>query len=76
MSLWEKKSRILITCPRGAVSLLKTEIKALGFPVLNEIDTAVQTEGTLKDTMLFNLFLRTAQRVLYQLQIWKIISPG
>jgi putative N6-adenine-specific DNA methylase len=76
MSLWEKKSRILITCPRGAVSLLKTEIKALGFPVLNEIDTAVQTEGTLKDTMLFNLFLRTAQRVLYQLQIWKIISPA
>jgi len=76
MSIWEKKNRILITCPRGAVSLLKAEIEALGFPVLHEIDTAVQTEGTLKDTMLFNLYLRTAQRVLYQLQIWKIISPA
>jgi len=58
------------------VPLLKSEVEALGFPVLHEIDTAIQTEGTLKDTMVLNLHLRTAQRVLYQLQMWKIISPA
>lgn len=40
----------------------------LGFPVKTEWDTAIQTEGTLLDTMTLNLHLRTAQRVLYQLE--------
>jgi 23S rRNA G2445 N2-methylase RlmL len=76
MSIWKQKSRILITCPKGVTEYLKAEIEALKFPVLHEIDTAVQTEGTLEDTMLLNLHLRTAQRVLYQFQTFKVISPG
>lgn len=76
MSIWQKKNRILVTCPKGVAPYLKAEIETLGFPVLHEIDTAVATEGTLADTMLLNLHLRTAQRVLYQLQIFKVISPG
>jgi putative N6-adenine-specific DNA methylase len=76
MSLWQKKNRILVTCPKGVVPYLKTEIEALGFPILHEIDTGVSTEGTLADTMHLNLHLRTAQRVLYQLQIFKVVSPG
>ena len=76
MSVWEKKNRILATCPKGAAFCLRAEIEALGFPVLNEIDTACQTEGTLADTMLLNLHLRTAQRVLYQLQMFKVITPA
>ncbi|HPL97141.1 MAG TPA: class I SAM-dependent RNA methyltransferase [Smithellaceae bacterium] len=76
MSFWEKKSKILATCPRGAAGYLRTEIESLGFPVLSEIDTACQTEGTLEDTMLLNLHLRTAGRVLYQLQIFKVITPA
>lgn len=76
MSIWKQKNRILVTCPKGVTSFLKAEIEALGFPVLYEIDTAVQTEGTLEDTMILNLRLRTAQRVLYQLQSFKAASPG
>jgi len=76
MTIWKKKSRILVTCPKGVAALLRAEIEALGFPILHEIDTAISTEGTLEDTMLLNLHLRTAQRVLYQLQIFKVISPG
>ncbi len=76
MSIWNKKSRILVTCPKGVAPYLKAEIAALGFPILHEMDTAISTEGTLTDTMLLNLHLRTAQRVLYQLQIFKVISPG
>jgi 23S rRNA G2445 N2-methylase RlmL len=76
MSIWQKKSRIMVSCPKGVAPYLKAEIEALGFPVLHEIDTAISTEGTLTDTMLLNLHLRTAQRVLYQLQIFKVISAG
>lgn len=76
MSIWQKKSRILITCPKGVVPYLRAEIEELGFPILQEIDTAVSTEGTLTDTMVLNLQLRTAQHVLYQLQIFKALSPG
>ena len=76
MSVWEKKSKILVSCARGAVGYLREEIEALGFPVLNEIDTACQTEGTLTDTMLLNLHLRTAGHVLYQLQMFRVITPA
>lgn len=76
MSVWEKKNRILVTCPKGVAPYLKAEIEALGFPVLHEMDTAISTEGTLTDTLRLNLHLRTAQRVLYQLQLFKVISPG
>jgi 23S rRNA G2445 N2-methylase RlmL len=76
MAIWKQKNKILVTCPKGVAEYLKVEIETLGFPVLNEIDTAIQTEGTLEDTMFLNLHLRTAQRVLYQLQIFKVASPG
>ncbi|MFO7570822.1 MAG: class I SAM-dependent RNA methyltransferase [Smithellaceae bacterium] len=76
MSIWKEKNRILVTCPKGANPYLHAEIENLGYRVLNEIDTAVTTEGTLEDAMLLNLNLRTAQRVLYQLQMFKVISPG
>ena len=76
MSIWKQKNKILVTCPKDVAPYLKVEIETLGFPVLNEIDTAIQTEGTLEDTMFLNLHLRTAQRVLYQLQLFKVASPG
>jgi 23S rRNA G2445 N2-methylase RlmL len=76
MSIWKQKNKILVTCPKGVATYLKAEMETLGFPILNEIDTAIQTEGTLEDTMFMNLYLRTAQRVLYQLQIFKVASPG
>ena len=76
MSLWKQKNKILITCPKGVSLYLKAEILALGFPVLAELDTAIQTEGSLEDTLLLNLHLRTAQRVLYQLETLSVNTPG
>lgn len=75
MSIWNQKSKILVTCPKGVSPYLKEEIKALDFPVLVEWDTAIQTEGTLQDTMILNLHLRTAQRVLYQLERLIVDTP-
>jgi putative N6-adenine-specific DNA methylase len=75
MSIWNQKSKILVTCPKGVSPYLKEEIEALDFPVLAELDTAIQTEGTLQDTMILNLHLRTAQRVLYQLEKLIVNTP-
>jgi putative N6-adenine-specific DNA methylase len=75
MSIWNQKNKILVTCPKGVSPYLKEEIEALDFPVLAELDTAIQTEGTLQDTMILNLHLRTAQRVLYQLATFSVNTP-
>jgi putative N6-adenine-specific DNA methylase len=75
MSIWKKKSKILVTCPKGVSPYLREEITALGFPVVVEWDTAIQTQGTLEDTMILNLHLRTAQRVLYQLETLIVDTP-
>jgi putative N6-adenine-specific DNA methylase len=65
VSLWNEKRRILITCARGTPGILAGEIQAQRFPVRSTLETAVETEGTLADTLRLNLSLRTAQRVLY-----------
>lgn len=75
MSIWQKKNRILITCPRGVPPYLKEEIEKLNFPVHAQWETAIQTEGTLQDTMILNLHLRTAQRVLYQMDTFVLDTP-
>ncbi|PKN76707.1 MAG: RNA methyltransferase [Deltaproteobacteria bacterium HGW-Deltaproteobacteria-10] len=76
MTIWKRKSNILVTCPKGVAPYLQAEITALGFPVRAQLDTAIQTEGTLEDTLLLNLHLRTAQRVLYLLETFKAGTPG
>ncbi len=63
-----KKSRIIITCAKGAPPFLKEEVLSLGLPVLSETVAGVETEGTLEDAMRLNLFLRTGQRVLLLLR--------
>jgi len=65
VSLWNEKRRILITCARGTPGILAGEIQAQSCPVRSTLETAVETEGTLADTLRLNLSLRTAQRVLY-----------
>jgi len=68
MSLWSEKRTILITCARGVAPVLAEELRALSFPVLSEGEAVVETEGTLCDTILINLSIRTGQRVLYFLK--------
>ncbi|KAA0223871.1 class I SAM-dependent RNA methyltransferase [candidate division KSB1 bacterium] len=70
-----QKSRILVTCPKAIPQILANEIRALGFPVLAEKEAAVETEGTLADTMRLNLWLRTGHRVLYLLKDFRSRTP-
>ena len=69
------KSPILITCPKGIPPYLKQEILSLGFPVLSETVSSVETEGTLDDTLRLNLFIRTGHRVLFLIKEFKAQSP-
>lgn len=75
MDIWKKKSTIIVTCPKGVTPYLQTEISALGFPAFEQSDTIVQTAGSLEDTMILNLHLRTAQRVLYLLETLTASTP-
>ena len=67
MTLWNEKRRILITCARGTPGILSGELQALRLPVRAMQETALETEGSLADTVRLNLSLRTAQRILYLL---------
>ena len=69
------KSSILITCPKGIPPYLKQEILSVGFPVLSETVSGVETEGTLDDTLRLNLFVRTGHRVLFLIREFSAESP-
>jgi 23S rRNA G2445 N2-methylase RlmL len=75
MSLWGKKSRIVIICAKGVTPFLKQEILSLGFPVLSEGKAEVETEGTMEDTLRLNLLIRTGQRILFLLESFSVKTP-
>jgi 23S rRNA G2445 N2-methylase RlmL len=60
-------STILITCAKGIPPFLKNELGARGYPVQSEKTAGVETTGSMADCMRLNLLLRTAHRVLFQL---------
>jgi putative N6-adenine-specific DNA methylase len=75
-SMWMEKRRILVTCSKGTAPYLKQEILALGLPIHEESEAAVETEGAMEDAMLLNLSLRTGQRVLLLLHEGRAKTPG
>ncbi|MFZ2198773.1 MAG: hypothetical protein WAV13_13615 [Thermodesulfovibrionales bacterium] len=75
MAIEMEKNRIFITCPKGIQTSLASEIRSLGFPLLSESFSGVETEGTLNDTMRLNLYLRTGHRVLYLLSEFAAKTP-
>lgn len=75
-SLWEKTGPIVVTCPRGTPFYLAGELNSLGFPIIDKGDTYVQTTGSFTDTMVMNLQLRTAHRVLFLLGNFTAVAPG
>jgi len=74
-NFWTEKRKILITCPKGIAPWLAAEVRALGFDVAAEAEAAVETEGTLADTMPLNLRLRTGHRVLYHVADFPAENP-
>jgi len=70
------KNRIVVTCAKGISPYLEEEILGLGFPILSEGISSIETEGSFGDTLKLNLFLRTAHRVLFLLKRFKASHPG
>ncbi len=62
------RAPILLTCPQGLAPFLADEARALGFPA-EALEAGVLTQGGPADCMTFNLHLRTAHRVLYE--VWR-----
>jgi len=75
-SMWMEKRRILVTCSKGTAPYLQQEVLALGLPVHEESEAAIETEGAMEDAMLLNLSLRTGQRVLLLLHEGQAKTPG
>ena len=59
-----RRGPIALACARGLASYARREVRALGLDVASDDESAVETEGTLRDAMRLNLWLRTAHRVL------------
>jgi putative N6-adenine-specific DNA methylase len=75
MYAFRNKSRIVVTCAKGINPFLKEELEALGYGIKNELTAGLETEGTMKDAMRLNLFLRTGSRVLFQLARFRAAGP-
>ncbi|MFA6025986.1 MAG: hypothetical protein WC727_06045 [Ignavibacteriaceae bacterium] len=75
MTLFEQTNKILISCPLRAVPFLKEEVLSLGFQIVAESLTHVEITGTMADTMLLNLSVRTAHRVLFYLNEFYAETP-
>ncbi len=66
--------KIVVTCAPGISSYLANEVKTLGLPVKRVNKLNVETYGNLVDAMSLNLNLRTGNRVLYQINGFKVIN--
>jgi len=75
MSLFDKKSNILVTCPKAMPEYLEGELIALGFKETHVLDAGVIVRGTLKDCMRLNLWVRTGHRVLFELKYFDAFGP-
>lgn len=76
MLLFQRKNRIRVTCPRGGAEVLAEEIRTAGVGAPGRIfRDAVELEGTLKECMALNLYLRCANRVFYRLMDFSADGP-
>lgn len=67
-SVFPYKSAIVVTCFPKQSEWLAKEIEALDYDVVSSSISEVEISGYMDDCMRLNMYLRTASRVLFQLQ--------
>ncbi|WP_027177253.1 THUMP domain-containing class I SAM-dependent RNA methyltransferase [Maridesulfovibrio hydrothermalis] len=72
---FERKSVVLVTCPKGFSPYLSDEMSRMGFKIRNELHAGVETKASLNECMRLNLWVRSGHRVLYQLKKFKAETP-
>jgi len=69
------KNKIFVTCSKRIPPFLQEELRLLKFPIISESIGAVETEGTIEQAMILNLYLRTGHRVLFFLKEFQASTP-
>ena len=71
----KEKKPILITCFPRISKVLAGELESLGYEVLEQEAKNVRTRGNWEDVMRLNLSLRTANRVLWEIDSFTVSKP-
>ncbi|MDR0993954.1 MAG: class I SAM-dependent RNA methyltransferase [Verrucomicrobiota bacterium] len=72
---WEEKTTLVATCGKGCAGALQEELRALGYAPFELSATTVGVEGDMRDAMRMNIWLRTANRVLFEVAGFAVDSP-
>ena len=70
-----RKHKIVITCSPRMSSVVEQEVKALGFKDTSINHQNVELTGTFHDTLRLNMYLRSANRVLFEISSFRINHP-
>ena len=66
---------IVVTCGKGVSKILAHEIESLGYSIAKVNPLSVEVTGNLRDCMILNLHLRTANKVLLLIKRFKAAHP-
>ncbi|MCU0429600.1 MAG: class I SAM-dependent RNA methyltransferase [Cytophagaceae bacterium] len=70
----ENTTTILLTCAPSTSEVLASELEHLGFEIKEKSELFVRTEGTFLDSMILNLHIRTAYRVMLLIESFEAKS--
>jgi len=65
----------MLTCAKAMPPVLAEECRKLDFPVVSELEAGVETEASIDECMVLNMYLRTAHRVLYRILSFTAKGP-
>ncbi|POY39059.1 RNA methyltransferase [Solitalea longa] len=74
MSVFNKAEKIIVTCPKHLATYLRREVLYMGFEIVDQGQTYIETHGTLTDCIKLNLNLRTGNNVLYELKSFRAMD--
>jgi 23S rRNA G2445 N2-methylase RlmL len=75
MNLFSNKSRVVITCSNRLSPCLQQELVTMGDRVDRVFKTGIELEGDLLDCIRWNIRLRTASQVLFELKKFSLNHP-
>ena len=75
-SVFPYKSAIVVTCFPQQSPWLAKEMEALDYEVQSSSITEVEISGYMDDCLRLNMYLRTANRVLFQIQRFRAVNAN
>jgi len=74
MKLFERSSKIIVTCSNRIAPYLQKEVEALGYKPIRIFKTGVELKGTMQDCIRLNVNLRCASQVLFAVHQFKAFN--